>query len=475
MLSFPTLPTLTLDESERKTLAALQRSAWRPRTDMLESKSYYDGTQPIHNLRIAVPKQLEDVLRTIVGWGAQAVDPYVARLGVDCFRVPTATDGDQHIADLMTANDFAAEQGLAFHDALKLGRAYFSVGSPVEKGDAPVIAVESPMNTTVLWDLRSKTPKAAQQEYWEGDSARMALLMPFKTIHLAMNDKTEWEVVDRDDHGFDFVPLVRMAHGATSDNRDGVSAITAAMRSLIDGACRTLLALEVAREIYSTPGMLILGATEDMFQNADGSPKAAWDTYITSVLALERDDEGNLPEIKQKVAYDPSVFTKILDWYASAMSGLVLSPPQNMGLYTQGNPASAESVVAMNSERDLHTKNVLHPQFGGSLVKVAQMALRFENKGKLPDEFKTLAVDWDSVALPTPGVTSDAVTKEIAAGAVPATSDVVLKRLGYNAVDRRRLEQDRKRDDGRKAAQAIADSLTQRATPEQASGSLAGL
>jgi isochorismate hydrolase len=107
-------------------------------------------------------------------------------------------------------------------------------------------------------------------------------------------------------------------------------------------------------------------------------------------------------------------------------------------------------------------------QFGVDLVKVAQMAVRFDNKGKLPTEYERLAVDWNPVTMQTPSVTADAVTKEIAAGSVPPTSDVVLKRLGYSSVERARLDQDRKREDGRQVAQALAASLTPGATTAEA-------
>jgi isochorismate hydrolase len=103
--------------------------------------------------------------------------------------------------------------------------------------------------------------------------------------------------------------------------------------------------------------------------------------------------------------------------------------------------------------------------FGVDLIRVAQTALRFENNGVLPDKYRTLATDWNPVTLSNPAVTSDAITKQIAAGSVPATSDVTLKRLGYSAVERARLEQDRKRADGRAAAQAIAASLTPPTAP----------
>lgn len=467
----PTLPLLGLSEFEQQTIKTLMAKAQNDRRNMLLAQAYYDGEQVIQNLRIAVPRELE-FLRTIVGWPAKAIDPYVARLSADCFRIPTDTDGDSYIMQLMRG--FDAEQGLAYADALTKSRAYWSVGSPIEKGDVPLVTVDSPLNMSVLWDLRGLTPRAAMQEYVDGQDRRGALLLPNQTVHLATDDNGRWVIADRDEHDFDFVPVVRMAHRPRTDDRDGRSAITPAIMSLTDAACRTLLGLEVAREIYSVPQKVLLGASEDAFQKTDGTPTAAWDTYITRILALERDENGDLPELKQTQAYDPSVFTKLLDWYASAMSGEVLSPPQSMGLYTQGNPASADSVIAMNAERDLNAIQ-MQKQFGPDLVKVAQMAIRFDNRGVLPDKYRTLAADWNPVTLPNPATTSDAITKQIAAGSIPPTSDVTLKRLGYSAVERARLEQDRKREDGRQARNAIAASLMPvPQTPEAPSGN-AGL
>lgn len=453
----PTLPLLGLTDDEKQMIVTLQAQAMLQRQDMLLADAYRRGQQVIQNLRIAVPKELE-FLRTIVGWPAKAVDPYVARLSVDCFRVPTATDGDEHLMALMAANGFDGEQSLAFDDALTMGHALWSVGSGVEKGDVPLITVESPLNMTVLWDLRGLTPRAAMSEYHDDDRKRGALILPGKTVHIAQGDSGEWEITSRDEHGYDFVPVGRMAHKPTTNNRNGTSAITPAVRSLTDAACRSLLGLEVSRERYSVPQTVLMGAAESAFQKADGTAKTAWDTYITRILALERDDDGNLPEIKQLQPYDPATFTKLLDWYASAMSGELLATPQSLGLYTQGNPPSAEAVIAMNAERDLAAVQ-MQKQFGVSLVRIAQTALRFENGGVLPEQYKALIADWNPVTLPNPAATSDAITKQITAGAVPATSDVTLKRLGYTAVERARLAQDRVEDDARNMALALAQGL----------------
>lgn len=454
---YPTLPLLGVTEDERETLALLQAKGQRDRHAMELAQAYRLGCYIIDNLRIAVPKELE-FLRMVLGWPAMAVDPYVERLHADSFRVSGATDADVHLSELMAANGFDSEQSIAFDDALTMGRSYWMVGTNPEPGGPPVITAESPLNMLVLWNLRGTEPRAVLQEYWDDDRKRGALLVPGKTVHLAEDDNGKWVVSGRDEHGFDFVPVVRMAHKASSNNRDGRSAITPAIQALTNAASRTLMGLEVSRERFSVPQMILMGASEAAFQNTDGTPKAAWETYITKVLALERDENGDLPEIKHAQVYDPATFTKLLDWYASAMAGEVAAPPQDLGLYTQGNPASAEAGVVSESRRDRRARNQQR-QFSPALARVAQMAVRFENDGKLPEEYRTLSVDWEPVTMETPGVTSDAVTKQIAAGAVPATSDVTLKRLGYSAVERQRLAQDRRDDDGRQFARAIAAGL----------------
>jgi hypothetical protein len=472
--SFPTLPALSLSEDEQNAIRLLQQESRRCRNDLLLSEAFYLGTQVVENLRIAIPKELEFIAPTL-GWGAMAVDPYVERLHADGFRLANATDSDGFLGDALAGSSFASEQSLAFTDALSLQRSYWCVGSGESKDDAPVVTVESPINTSVLWNLRGTDPTAVLLEYWRDGRHHGALMLPRKTIHMATNDAGEWVVVSRDEHGFDFVPIIRMANAPLTRDRDGRSAITPALRYNIQNACRTMLGLEVSREIYSTPGKILLGATEADFQNSDGTPKSAWDTYITKVLALERDADGNLPELKQLQPYDPSVFTKLLDWLASSSAGYVAAPPQDMGLYTQGNPASAEAVDAANDQRK-HRAIRMQKDFEGPLVKLAQTVARFDNGGVLPDKYKRLEVDWTPVTLPAPGVQSDAVSKQVDAGSVPPTSDVVLKRLGYSRVERARLEQDRVAAEGQAALQQIADSVTAPPTAQEpVDGTAAGV
>ncbi|MFT3871553.1 MAG: phage portal protein [Nocardioides sp.] len=452
----PTLPLLGLSEDERALIERLQRAGIAARADMALTEAYYQGAYIVRNLRIAVQKELE-FIRTIVGWPAVAVDPLVERLFVDGFRVHGATDSDDYLAELWEANGGDAEQSLAFTDALSMSHCYWSAGSPLESGGAPRITVDSPLNMSVLWDLRGLEARAALNEYQENGSKRGTLMVPGKAIHLAQADNwSQWEVVDRDEHDFDFVPVVRMSNKPRTANRNGSSEITPALMSLVDSACRTLLGLEVSREIYSVPQKIILGASEDAFVKTDGTPKSAWETYITKTLGLERDENGDLPDIKQLQAYDPSVFTKLIEMYASQAAGLMGAVPQDLGLYTEGNPTSADAAQVSESRRDRRAM-LRQAMFGPSLTKVMQYAVRFDNKGSLPEEYRRISADWRDVRLESPATTSDAITKQITAGAIPATSDVTLKRLGYTAVERQRLEQDRLLERGRNLAATTAE------------------
>lgn len=453
----PTLQSLFLSDEERAEIAWLEARTLRHRQFLELKRAYYLGEQIIVSLGIAIPPSLQHI-RTLVGWPAKAVDPYVDRLSVDSFRVKGATDSDPDLYDMWVENHMDADQKLAYRDAFSMGPSYLTAGSPEDPGDVPVICVESPLNMAVHWDVRYARPKSALQSYFADDQRHAALYLPGQTIHLGTDDQGQWQVTDRDVHGFDWVPVVRLANRPDTLNRDGQSEIDNFVMSLTDQACRTLLNLTVASELYSVPQKYILGSTEADFQNPDGTARSTWDTYIHKVLGLERDEDGNLPEVGQFQAYDPTVYTKVVDELAAQMASHLSAPPQELGLYSEGNPPSADSVEYQLDPRNKKARGK-QAGFNPGLIDIMQMGMRFQNGGVLPDKYRQISVDWEDVGVAQPASTADAITKQVAAGSVPPTSDVVLKRLGYSAVERLRLEQDRQLDPGAAELAELANSL----------------
>jgi hypothetical protein len=459
----PDLPSLGLSQDERDMVSRLSMRSYRLRAQMLLTDAYYRGNQIINNLGIALPPELDNI-RVIIGWPRIAVDPYIERLQLDSFRLSNSTIADQTLTDLRIRNGLDSEDSLAFTEALVMGRAYYTLSRDEDDGpgDLPDVHAESPLNIAVEWDIYSRKPKAVLQSYWDQDRRHAALYLPEQTVFIAQDDKAEWQVTHRDQHGFGFVPVIRMPNRPRASARDGSSEITTELMSITDAACRTLLNLTAASEFYSVPQKLILGATEDDFIASDGSKKTAWETYIGRVLALQRDSEGALPQVHQFQAYDPSVFTKVIEMYASQASGILGAPPQDLGLYTQGNPVSAEAYQVSEARRDRRTRN-MQQHFGCGLIEVAQMAMRFMNGGELPAGYDRIAADWrDPQIVNFPGM-SDGLAKLMAEGAVPRGNDVVLRKLGFNAIEREQMLKQLDEDPGMKIINSIGTAVVTKA------------
>jgi hypothetical protein len=458
--TFPAPSIPELSDDEQRLVTGLSTKLTYLSTPMLIHNAYYNGTQRLQDLGISVPPQLSGI-RTVVDWPRRCIDPLLRRSIPDGFRLPGATDVDDELWTHWQANDLDAEMPLAFLDALIFGRAYAIVGSPDEPGDSPLITVESPLNMTMTWDPRTRKPTAAYQAYEVEGVFRAVLYLPNQTISMSREfpNGTGWSVDDRDVHNFGEVPVVRFVNRARTADREGRSEITQAVMSTTDSACRSLLGMEIAREFYSIPHRYIMGAQESDFVDASGNAKTAMQMTMSKFLAFERDEEGNVPTVGQFTAFDPSVFTKIIDSHAQQMASATGYPPSYFGLTTTANPASADAIRLAENGLVERAKEVQN-QFSGPLETVMRLAWRFANNGqKVPAEMQLLETDWIDPKTPTPAATTDAIYKQITAGAIPATSDVTLKALGWSGVERARLEVDRKVDAGASVLAELATSL----------------
>lgn len=422
---------------------------------------YYDGLQAVQNLGISVPSVLAGV-RTVVDWPRICVDRLVERASmIDGFRLPGATEVDSELGEIWAANDLDAEFPLVQQDSLVGGRGYLIVGSPDVAGDPPLVTVESPLNLAIQWDPRTRSVRAAYQSYEVEGVYRAALYVPGVTIQMSRDESSQWVVDHRDQHGFG-VPVVRFPNRARSSDREGRSQITAAVMNTTDAAVRSLLGMEIAREVYSVPHLYVLGASESDFKGADGSQKTALQMAMTAMLAFERDEQGELPSVGQIKAFDPSVFTKIIDTHAQLMASYTGFPPSYFGQANTANPASADAIrvgldgVNRGGER-------VQTQSSAPLRAAGQLMWRFAHPGEpLPDELRRLTVDWVDASTPTPAADADAVSKQVAAGVLPPRSDVTLRRLRYDAVDRARIAQDWLNDPSAQLESELTSSLAAR-------------
>lgn len=455
--TIPALPLLSLTDAEEALVnrLSIRRGMTEPIYRQLDS--YYNGSQLIRDLGISIPPQMRG-MQVGVAWPRVTVDALEERLDVEGFRYASSSDGDHALWSIWQANNLDEESQLAHLDALIYGSSYACVGT--NDDGSPLITVESPRHLSVEWDPRWRAITAALRIYGGdeyGRNKQATLYLPNQTVYLGDVGGGPWEILERDQHNLGDVPVARLANRQRISDRDGNSEITPEIMKLTDAACRTMLAMEVAREFYAAPQRWVIGASEEDFVGPDGAKKSPWETYLGRYLALTRDEDGGAPSVGQFTSNDPSAYTKILDSLTEQMSTASNLPPYRLGK-TTANPASADAI--RSAENGLIKKaERRQTAFSGGWENVMRLALRVQNGGRLPTEALTIETLWANAATPTPGATTDAMSKQVAAGIVPAQSDVVRERLGYSVVERQRLAIDDKTAGGEEFLAQLAHSL----------------
>lgn len=450
--AIPVLPLLTLSDDELSLLTALRTDllAHRFRLELLDA--YFNGEQIIRDLGISIPPQLKG-LHTVIGWPRIGVESLEQRLDLEGFRWADGSDSSD-LDEIAEANDLFDEASLAHLDALTYGREYVAVGSG-ESGSPPLITFESPLDMTLFWDARLRIATAALRESVEDGTRIATLYLPDQTV-FAAETSDGWEVFDRDLHNLGMVPVLRMANRQRTADRVGKSEITPEVMSITDAACRRLMGIEVAAEFFGAPQRYILGASESAFQDAEGNTKSAWETYIGRVLALERDEDGNVPTVGAFTAHDPSGQTKIIDLYARIMASQLSVAPHVLG-YTSDNPASADAIrYADNSQIKKAERRIR--RFSATHRDAMRLALWFRD-GEPPDKARRIETVWRNPATPTLAAQVDAATKLVQAQILPADSDVVLEMVGLTEDQRRRVAIDRRRSAGAATGGQLMDRL----------------
>lgn len=460
LVTIPGFTASQLSDDERDLVGRLRKQMVDDQGDLQMLDDYYNGVQRMTNMGVSLPPELEGT-RAVMGWPRLAADAPNERLDVEGFRYPDELDADEQLWDVWQRSNLDEQSGMAHLDALVFGRSFVVVGT--EDDGSPLVTVESPLTMTALWDPRTRHLRAALQCYDNADGEPMAALyLPDQTITMTRSTRggrsvRGWEVAEaRDEHRMGWVPAMMMSNRGRTHQPYGCSEITESVRHLTDAACRTLLDLEISREFYAAPQRYILGATEEAFQDSRGNPKSAWETYRGRVLALERGEGGELPQVGQFTPYDPSAYTTVLNTYATHIASELGLPPSYLGLTTD-QPASADA-IRMSTDRLVNRVRRKQRSFEQAWEGAMRMALAFRD-GAIPDPARRIETIWRNPEIPTPAATTDAVQKQVAMGYMPATSDVAGEVLGYSPLQRDRIARERPRAEGSAALEAITRRL----------------
>lgn len=410
------LEASVLSDDEKDIVAYLRRRISDAERPMGRLDAYYEGSQRLEHIGIAVPPELRH-FETVLNVPGMAVDEPTLRQRLRGFyRAGDSTRADQALTEAWEYNNLDSESIVLHQEEKVFGRSFVSVHTNPEDPENPRITVEDPREIGYAVDPVTRRMQGMLR-LWKGPFARASspthgtLYLPGSTIHM-VRDRRGWVVSDRDDHGLGVVPAVMFAHRRRAMS-GRVEVGRSAMRDVIgltDGIARLLTNMQVGAESHALPSYILTGAAQGDFTDRDGKPIPVWESYLTAIKAVSNENS----RVFQITAGDLKNFTdainNMLAWCASVL-GL---PTRYAGQQTV-NPA-AEGAIRADEVRLVTRVGQMSKFDGDAWAWVMGLHERFRTGewGK-PNTIRTL---WYDPGTSTIAQTVDAAVKMRQVGAI---------------------------------------------------------
>ena len=438
-----------LSDSETITLnLLLEQLVEKSRRNSLRS-SYYDGRHAIKDVGGVIPPQYAS-LGMVLGWAARGVDGLTRHCNLEQMVWANGDIDALGMGPLADNNFLYSEISQGLTDSLIHGVSYLITTQGNEGEPVALVHAKDALNATGDWNVRSRKLDNLLSITSRKDNQVTGFVLYLNNLTIsATRTNGKWSV-DRSEHPWG-VPVEPLVYRPRSSRRMGRSRITRPVMSIQDGALRAVMRLEAHMDIYAIPKMILLGASESMFKNADGSPKSSWQIVMGRTFGIPDDDDAANPraDVKQFSAESPEPHLAQLNAQAKLMAREMGLPDSDFALAEMSNPTSAEAIdsgnVAVVAEAEGATDDWSVP-----IRRTVARALAIQNGfDAVPAEWSGIQAKWRDPRYLSRAAVADAGAKVI--GAVPwlAESTVGLELLGLNPQQIERALADKRRAAGR--------------------------
>lgn len=417
-------------------------------------RKYLEAKQTVQHLGIAVPPSLQS-FETVIGWPYKAVKSLASRVKLGGFAVPGGEVSNFGIDRIWADNRMSIEAHHAHMSALTYGVSFVTAmaGGPGEP--AAVIRALSPTSSTALWDpnLRRTVAAVSVISTRGGEPEEIILFLGDKVVTARLKSGT-W-VKEEVPHSLGRCPVVMLAYDSSPEYPFGRSRITQGVMNITDEAIRTSLRMEVNAEFYSAPQRYLLGADEGMFEGPNGEKRSGWDAIIGRLLAIGRDEDGNVPTVGEFKQASMQPHVEMLRTIAAKFSGETSIPIGALGI-VHDNPASDAAMHTAYLDLNSDAESA-HDPFGAAWVDVMRMAVQIATGSS--DGLEMLTTKWRDPSTPTKSAAADAVMKLVTAGVLPADSAVTLEMMGFDQTTIDRIVADRRKSNVSGLVASIGDKI----------------
>ena len=440
MAYYSPVPTdvVGLAEDDAALMARLVKQWQAKRARNALRRQYRDMQATVDFLGASVPPYMRNQLDIVCGWPDKAVTSLASRCMWDGVTSPSGEEDPLGAMSLLHDNRF----DLLVPELVDATLTYccsFVVALPGDPaaGDPDVVVTGADaLWATGLWDVRRRGLEAGLLVDSADDNGKPTSVLLLTSEHvtrLALGDRG-WVAVARMDHSLGRVPMEPLPYRPALGRPFGRSRISREVMSITDRVVRAGFRTEVSSDLYAAPALLLLGADETMFQNAQGDKVPLWSWYMGRLKSLPKDEDGDKPDLQVIPQQSMEPFLAMKRALAAEFASATSLPISALGI-VQDNPSSAEAIYAAKEDLVIEAQNTTR-SIGYGLNRIVQDAICLRDgipATEMDDEVRNLATRWRNPAMPSVVSQSDAVVKQISAIPELAQTDVALEELGYSA------------------------------------------
>ena len=393
------IASLTDDDQAALDELLMQWRAKRPRNNL--RAAFYD-MQNATNALMSVNAPIVVKRRSFVlGWSTIAVDKLNRRCNIDGFYDAAGHDlAELGLADLERENRLRSELSQGGISSLIHAVSWLvTVRGDTSAGEPEVLILPRDAKTaTGMWDHRRRGLRSflsINRLDDNGEPTAMTMYLDNRN-GVMTKDGGAWSVewFDHDDG----IPVDPMRYKPRLGRPFGSSRISRAVMSLHGQALSAMIRADVNGEAYSLPRYALLGATEQAFQNADGSPKPTWQAAWDAIWAIGDDEDlaaqGSAlarADVKQFHGQSPEPQNAHLRMLAQMFSGETSISVGELGIIGDANPTSAEALAAARDDLIAEAEQTMDG-WAPDISTAVTRALRMMNDGDVPDDLQVQVV-----------------------------------------------------------------------------------
>ncbi|KAA8828307.1 phage portal protein [Bifidobacterium tissieri] len=412
-------------DDDMRTIRRLLKT-WRDHyaRNLLRS-AFYDGRQRFNNLGISIPNVVAAKAGVVVGWPQKSVRALADKSVFEGFETP---DGDPHgITSIVSDNALTDTMGEAIISCYKHSCSFLTIDYDPDdpSGERILVTPRSADWSAAIWDNTRHRIAAAltitdNDQY--GNMTAFNAWLPGRN-YACRHDTGGWSA-ERQDNRLDRVSVVPIVYDR-GDRPFGHSRINRTLMNLTDMAMRTMIRMEASAEFYSVPKIWFLGLNRNAFS------QDTWSSLVSSINAVSRDENDNIPELRQVTQASMQPHGDMLETIAMLASAETGIPAEQLGIRLT-NPTSAEALAAAEDQLT-RIADRQNRAFGVQLMTAMSMAVQLRDNTPDPPDLTGIRPLWAPTRVVSEAARADYYTKVAGANPAWADSDVGLSKLGLNA------------------------------------------